>query len=96
MNGVHRTIDPQKRIVLPATQLEAVGLGPGDMIVISAGQDDDGAPCIIIQAYDPGCVFCGAKEAEHKLFDRVVCAECATVIGAEATPLGEQKRSEEE
>lgn len=74
--GIVRRIDGMGRITLPIGFLRALDLGPGSPLGIFV--DDEQS--IVLQRYEPGCIFCGLAEGLEDFHGRLLCARCRAEI----------------
>lgn len=70
--GIVRPIDDLGRIVLPIEIRKTLELSPKDSVEIFI----DGSR-IVLQKYQPGCIFCGNHEELTYYKGKLVCRECA-------------------
>ncbi|MBQ1212245.1 MAG: AbrB/MazE/SpoVT family DNA-binding domain-containing protein [Clostridia bacterium] len=70
--GIVRPIDDLGRIVLPIEIRKTLELSPKDSVEIFI----DGNR-IVLQKYQPGCIFCGNHEELTYYKGKLVCRECA-------------------
>lgn len=70
--GIVRPIDDLGRIVLPIEIRKTLELSPKDSVEIFI----DGNR-IVLQKYQPGCIFCGNHEELTYYKGKLVCHECA-------------------
>ena len=75
--GIVRKIDELGRVVLPIDIRRQRGIEPKDGLEIYV----DGE-FIIVQKYQPRCVFCGGTEDLHSFKRKLVCKACQTEIDA--------------
>lgn len=73
--GVVRQLDSLGRIVLPIEMRRTMEIGVKDMLEISV-QDD----MIVLQKYQPSCIFCGATEKLEAFRDRLICSGCLAAL----------------
>ena len=69
--GIVRKIDTLGRIVLPIELRRHMHIATGDDVEIFV----DGNK-IVLEKYDPACIFCGGNENLVDLDDKSVCKAC--------------------
>ncbi len=69
--GVVRKIDELGRLVLPAEIRQCMDIQVRDSIEIFTENER-----IILQKYNPGCLFCGSMDDVHYFKNKRVCAAC--------------------
>lgn len=74
--GIVRPIDDLGRIVLPIEIRKNLNLGPRDSLEIFI----DGNR-IVLQKYQPGCLFCGNADDLCFYKGKLVCRECIEALG---------------
>ena len=70
--GIVRPIDDLGRIVLPIEIRKTLELSPKD-----SGEIFIDGNRIVLQKYQPGCIFCGNHEELTYYKGKLVCRECA-------------------
>ncbi|GMA49350.1 AbrB family transcriptional regulator [Alicyclobacillus contaminans] len=75
--GVVRHIDDLGRVVIPKELRRTMGLKEGDPMEFFV--DDNGR--IVMQKYQPGCVFCDSMEDLIFFNGRNVCKACIYALG---------------
>lgn len=70
--GIVKKVDVLGRIVLPVELRRTLGFHLRDMLEISV--DDD---CVVLEKYEPHCVFCGETRQMITYRDKIVCVNCA-------------------
>ena len=75
--GIVRKIDELGRVVLPIDIRRERGIEPKDGLEIYV----DGE-FIIVQKYQPRCVFCGGTEEIGEFMGKLVCRACEAEIGS--------------
>jgi transcriptional pleiotropic regulator of transition state genes len=73
--GIVRPIDDLGRIVLPIEIRKTLDLSPKDSVEIFI----DGNR-IVLQKYQPGCLFCGNQDDLTYYKGKLVCRECAEAL----------------
>lgn len=69
--GIVRKVDHLGRIVLPKELREKMNIHPHDGVEIFVEGDR-----IILQKYNPACVFCDSSESLFYFKAKIVCREC--------------------
>lgn len=69
--GIVRKVDELGRIVLPIELRRTMGIEVKDALEIYV----DGAQ-IILEKYEPACIFCG-EATDHEYKGKLVCSRCA-------------------
>lgn len=69
--GIVRKIDELGRLVLPIETRRALGLSAGEGVEIFVDGDR-----VILQKYEPSCIFCGSSCGLVSYHGRNVCVEC--------------------
>ncbi|NLN87254.1 MAG: AbrB/MazE/SpoVT family DNA-binding domain-containing protein [Syntrophomonadaceae bacterium] len=69
--GVVRKIDQLGRIVIPKEVRTAMAMGENDPIEFFVADNQ-----VILQRYEPGCIFCGSGERVLRHKGLRVCARC--------------------
>ncbi len=75
--GIVRKIDDLGRIVLPMELRRHMHIAPGDEMEIFV----DGN-MIILEKYDPTCIFCGGTDTLVELEGKSVCKACRKKLSA--------------
>jgi len=75
--GIVRKVDELGRIVLPIELRRTLGINERDSIEIFV----DGAK-IVLQKYEPACVFCGGTDDIADFKGRNVCKKCRRQLAA--------------
>ena len=70
--GIVRKIDNLGRIVVPKELRETMEIDKKDPMEIYV----DGMDQIVLQKYEPACVFCGDKENTLEFNDKTICQSC--------------------
>ncbi len=73
--GIVRRIDELGRFVLPAELRKAMGINLGDQIEIHT----DGER-IVLQKYNPYCLFCGSTEELTSFGEKRICPKCLEAL----------------
>lgn len=73
--GIVRPIDDLGRIVLPIEIRKTLDLSPKDSLEIFIDENR-----IVLQKYQPGCIFCGNTEELTYYKNKLVCRECAEAL----------------
>ncbi len=76
--GVVRKVDELGRIVLPISIRQTMEISSGDAVEIFT---DDGR--IILQKYQPACVFCNNADNIVYFNGKRICEDCLSKIKAE-------------
>jgi len=75
--GIVRKVDELGRIVLPIELRRTLGINERDAVEIFVeGQR------VILQKYEPACVFCGSSDGITDFKGRNVCKKCRKQISA--------------
>jgi len=74
--GIVRPIDELGRIVLPIEIRKTMELNPRDSLEIFV----DGNR-IVLQKYNPGCLFCGNADDLCYYKGKLVCSDCINTLG---------------
>ena len=69
--GVVRKVDPLGRIVLPVELRKTLGIAERDGLEIYVDGEE-----IILQKYEPACVFCGEAKGVKEYKGKNICREC--------------------
>ncbi len=75
--GVVRRIDELGRIVLPSELRQSMDIQVKDALEIFT----DGER-IVLQKYNPGCIFCGNADKVTVFRDKRICADCIKAMKA--------------
>lgn len=75
--GIVRKIDALGRIVLPIELRKTKNIATGDDIEIFVEGNT-----IILQKYEPTCIFCGSKDALVDYENKNICKACCEKLGA--------------
>lgn len=70
--GIVRKVDELGRIVLPIELRRTLNINIKDPIEIFVNSNNE----IILQKYEPACIFCGSADNVVTYKDRYVCREC--------------------
>ncbi len=70
--GITRKVDELGRIVLPIELRRKMGIAEKDSLEIYVEGDT-----IILQKYEPACIFCGNAKNVITYKDKNVCTNCA-------------------
>lgn len=74
--GVLRSVDELGRIVIPISMRNTLGISEREKLEISL----EGSR-IVIQKYEPSCVFCGSETDILLYGGKRVCRSCAKELG---------------
>ncbi|MFW5998899.1 MAG: AbrB/MazE/SpoVT family DNA-binding domain-containing protein [Halanaerobiaceae bacterium] len=69
--GIVRKIDDLGRMVIPKELRKTMNINKKDPMEIFVDNDK-----IILQKYEPGCIFCGDIENTIDYKGKIVCQEC--------------------
>ncbi len=69
--GMVRKIDELGRIVLPSEIRQSMGIQVRDALEIFTDENR-----IILQKYNPGCIFCGNVDQVTYYKDKRICRDC--------------------
>jgi len=73
--GIVRKIDDLGRIVLPRELRKVLEINERDSIeIFTEGR------CIMLQKYEPSCIFCGNSENVSEYKGRNICASCMSEL----------------
>ncbi len=80
--GIVRKVDDLGRIIVPVELRRVLDVSVGDPMQFFVDQKS-----IIVQRYEPGCVFCGAIEDTIPFKGKKVCRRCAAAaVPGHGTP----------
>ncbi len=74
--GIVRKVDELGRIVLPMELRRTLGIDTGDALEIYTE-----AERIILNKYEPCCIFCGEAKGTVHFKDKIICEECKKELG---------------
>ena len=74
--GIVRKVDELGRIVRPIELRRTLNINEKDSLEIFVEKNDDNFQRIILQKYEPACIFCGSADEITQYKGRNVCAEC--------------------
>lgn len=77
--GIVRRVDDLGRIVIPIELRRLLGIEEEDGMAIFVDKD-----LIILQKYEPACVFCGNTNDVTKFKEKNVCKTCVALMANEA------------
>lgn len=87
--GIIRRIDELGRIVLPIEIRKNLSLSSKDAVEIYVNGDT-----IILQKYEPSCIFCGSEDRTQDFDGKLICASCLEELQKmEIPPEEESERS---
>lgn len=69
--GIVRKVDELGRIVLPIELRRTLNINEKDSLEIFVDNDK-----IVLQKYEPACIFCGSADDIVTYKGRNICAEC--------------------
>jgi transcriptional pleiotropic regulator of transition state genes len=69
--GIVRKIDDLGRLVIPKELRKTMNINKKDPMEIFIDGDR-----IILNKYEPACIFCGSMDKNIKYEGRIVCKEC--------------------
>jgi AbrB family transcriptional regulator, transcriptional pleiotropic regulator of transition state genes len=75
--GIVRKVDELGRIVLPKELRTILGINEKDTLEVFV---DDGK--IVLQRYEPACVFCNGMNYVSEFSGHGVCRDCMTKVAA--------------
>ena len=75
--GIIRKVDDLGRIVLPIELRRTLDIAERDELEIFMESDR-----IVLQKYEPACIFCGSGRNLTHYHSKNVCGECAGKIGS--------------
>ena len=73
--GIVRKIDELGRLVLPIETRRTLGLTAGEGVEIFVDADR-----VILQKYEPSCIFCGEAEDVIIFGGKKICRKCASEL----------------
>ena len=73
--GIVRKVDELGRIVLPIELRRTLNINEKDSLEIFVDNDK-----IVLQKYEPACIFCGSADDIVNYKGRNVCAECRSAL----------------
>ena len=73
--GIVRKVDELGRIVLPIELRRTLSINEKDALEIFVDNDK-----IVLQKYEPACIFCGSADDIVNYKGRNVCAECRSAL----------------
>lgn len=73
--GMVRPVDDLGRVVLPIEIRKTLEISPRDSVEIFT----DGHR-IVLQKYQPGCLFCGSQDELNIFKGKLVCRECIEMM----------------
>ena len=73
--GIVRKVDELGRIVLPIELRRTLSINEKDALEIFVDNDK-----IVLQKYEPACIFCGSADDIVNYKCRNVCAECRAAL----------------
>lgn len=74
--GIIRKVDDLGRIVLPIELRRTLDIAERDELEIFMESDR-----IVLQKYEPACIFCGSSRGLNRFHGKNVCMDCAKEIG---------------
>jgi len=86
MQNFIRSVDKQRRIVVPREALKAAGIKPGDLVALYSDKDIDGTPTIVVEKFWEGCALCGGdlRKQATVLYEKKICADCVEKLKGES------------
>ena len=69
--GIVRRVDQLGRVVIPMELRRTLGIGIKDGLEIFMDSDR-----IILQKYEPACIFCGNADEVVNFKNKNICGEC--------------------
>ena len=75
--GIIRRVDDLGRIVLPIELRRTLDIAERDELEIFMENDR-----IVLQKYEPACIFCSSARGLNSFRGKNVCADCAKNIGS--------------
>ena len=76
--GINRKVDDLGRIVLPIELRRTLDIAPGDELEIFMENDR-----IILQKFEPCCVFCDSSHGMVAFRGKNICRECIRKLSVE-------------
>ena len=74
--GIIRKVDDLGRIVLPIELRRTLDIAERDELEIFVENDR-----IVLQKYEPACIFCSSSRGLNSFHGKNVCADCARELG---------------
>jgi len=74
--GIVRKVDELGRVVIPIELRRTLNIGEKDALEIFVEGDT-----IILQKYEPACIFCGEAKNVKMINGKRICPECIKEIG---------------
>ena len=74
--GIIRRLDKLGRVVLPIELRRGLDWSEGDRVEIFLEDER-----VVLQKYEPNCLFCGGAKNLKEFRGKLVCARCAEKIG---------------
>ena len=75
--GIVRKVDELGRIVLPIELRRTLNINEKDSLEIFVDNDK-----IVLQKYEPACIFCGSADDIVNYKGRNICGECRAAINS--------------
>ncbi len=69
--GIVRKVDQLGRVVIPKKIRTTLGIAEKDGLEIFMDSDK-----IILQKYEPACIFCGSADNVENYKGKIICGEC--------------------
>jgi len=76
--GIVRKIDDLGRMVIPIELRKTMNIDKKDPMEIFVDDDQ-----IILQKYEPACIFCGSAKNTSDFKGRIICGECISTMKEE-------------
>ncbi len=72
--GIVRKVDELGRIVIPKELRKTLGIQEKDPLEIYVDAEK-----IILQKYEPACIFCGSADNAENYKGKIICGECLEI-----------------
>lgn len=73
--GIIRKVDELGRIVIPIEIRNKFGINVKDPVEIFIEKN-----CVVLQKYEPNCIFCGERKNLLMYGNKLICKECCEKI----------------
>lgn len=88
--GIVRRVDSLGRIVVPKELRRILHMDSNQSVEIYLEDE-----AIVLQRYNPGCVFCGSDDVVSEIHGELVCRDCVQALLESVEP-EEQKEQDED
>ncbi|MBC9783515.1 AbrB/MazE/SpoVT family DNA-binding domain-containing protein [Heliobacterium chlorum] len=86
--GIVRKVDELGRVVIPIELRRTMGIEEKDPLEIYVNEHQ-----IILQKYEPACVFCGNAKNVQNFRGKIVCEECVSSMAANAVEAKRERKA---